>query len=204
MPLTPTSPQALDVASGFSPPHRRAVLAQLVRFTGIGIVMTLAYLVLYTALQGTLGMQGANVVAWVATAVADTSANRRLTFKVTGRRGAARAQAESLLVFATGAVITSGSLFVLTALVASPGQVLQLAVLVGANVAAGLLRFTLLRRWVFAPRRLARQIHRPATDRAQMPSSRGHAGAPRLLMTDLIEDWHMTRTPLLAAWRTPR
>lgn len=122
--------------------------------------MTLAYLVLYAALQGTLGMQGANVVAWVATAVADTAANRRLTFGVSGRPGAVRAQAESLLVFGTGMVITGGSLLVLEAVVASPGEVLQLGVLVGANVVAGLLRFTLLRHWVFAPRRLARRTSR--------------------------------------------
>jgi putative flippase GtrA len=136
--------------------------------------MTFVYLVLYAALQGTLGMQGANVVAWVATAVADTSANRRLTFEVTGRRGAARAQAESLLVFATGAVITSGSLLVLTALVAGPGQVLQLAVLVVANVAAGLLRFTLLRRWVFAPQVPADRRHQRRDRRGQ--GEVGHHG----------------------------
>ena len=139
------------------PGAHRGVLLQLVRFTGIGIVMTLAYLALYAALQGVLGMQGANVVAWLATAVADTAANRRLTFGVSGRGGAARAQTEGLLVFAMGLVITSGSLLAVGLVVASPGVVLQMGVLVGANVAAGLLRFRLLRGWVFAPRRLARR-----------------------------------------------
>lgn len=51
---------------------------------------------------GPLGMQEANVVAWVAIAVADTSANQLLTFGVSGRACAARAQAEGLLVFGTG------------------------------------------------------------------------------------------------------
>jgi putative flippase GtrA len=117
--------------------------------------MTLAYLGMYAALNPAMGMQVANVVAWVATAVADTSANRRLTFGVRGRAGAARAQAESLLVFGTGMLITSGSLLALGAVVASPGQLLQLAVLVLGNIVAGLLRFLLLRFWVFAPTRLS-------------------------------------------------
>ena len=116
--------------------------------------MTLAYLVLFVALRGTFGAQGANLVAWLVTAVADTAANRRLTFGLSGRPGAARSQVEGLLVFGTGMLITSGALFALAAL-ARPTQVLELAVLVVANVVAGLLRFSLLRQWVFAPRRLA-------------------------------------------------
>jgi putative flippase GtrA len=135
----------------------RVVIRQMVRFTGIGIVMTLAYLALYAAMRGTLGMQGANVVAWVATAVVDTSANRRLTFGVSGLTGAARAQAESLLVFGTGMIITSAALLTLGAVVANPGEAPQLAVLVGANAVSALLRFMLLRHWVFGPRRLARR-----------------------------------------------
>jgi putative flippase GtrA len=154
-PTAPAAPHATDL-SVRSP----SVLGQLGRFTGIGTVMTLAYLALYAALQAPLGMQGANAVAWVVTAVADTSANRRLTFGLTGREGAARAQAEGLVVFGTGAAITSGSLLVLAAVAGTPGELLQLAVLVAANLAAGLLRFALLRRWVFAPWR--RTAHRPS------------------------------------------
>lgn len=166
--LTPPLPHAVNVSCipGASTRSFRALVSQLLQFTGIGVLMTLAYLALYAALQGTLSSQEANAVAWVATAVADTSANRRLTFGVSGRRGAARAQAESLLVFATGALITSGSLLALDALVASPSEVLQVAGLVGANAVAGVLRFTLLRCWVFAPWRLRRRIptvHAPSS-----------------------------------------
>lgn len=133
---------------------RRPVLRQLVRFTAIGAVMTLAYLGLYVLLRHALSAQAANAVAWVATAMVDTAANRRMTFGLSGRRGAARAQVEGLLVFGTGLAITSGSLLLLAASVpdASPG--LEYAVVVVANVVAGLLRFFLLRHWVFAPRRL--------------------------------------------------
>ena len=131
----------------------RAVGEQLAWFTGIGVVMTLAYLALYAALRLVTGAQAANAIAWVVTAVADTSANRRYTFGVRGRPGAARAQVEGLLVFGVGLAITSGSLVVLEQLVASPGRTLEVAVLAGADVVAGLLRFVLLRWWVFSPGR---------------------------------------------------
>jgi putative flippase GtrA len=147
------------------------------RFTAIGIGMTLAYLALYAALRGSLGIQGANVVAWVATAVADTSANRRLTFGISGRPGAARAQAQSLLVFGTGMLITSGSLLTLTTVVASPGQVLQLGTLVTANIAAGLLRFTMLRCWVFASWR-AHPTHFVAHGAPAAPQARSRGTEP--------------------------
>ena len=90
---------------------------------------------------------------------------------MSGRNGAARAQVEGLLVFASGMAITSGSLLALDALVASPGQVLELGVLLGANVVAGLLRFLLLRSWVFAPAR--RPMHPFARIRRRRPVPRG-------------------------------
>ena len=43
-----------------------------------------------------MGAQAANVVALLVTAVANTAANRRLTFGVRGRDGAARHQVQGL------------------------------------------------------------------------------------------------------------
>jgi putative flippase GtrA len=120
----------------------------------IGGITTLAYLGLYALLRGVLGAQPANAMAWIVTAIADTAANRRFTFGISGRPGAVRAQGEGLLVFGLGLVITSGSLFALDALVAQPERRLELGVLLAANLVAGLLRFLLLRTWVFAPRRM--------------------------------------------------
>ena len=157
MPPSLLERDAVEVPAGRRPVSRESLadpLRQLAHFTGIGVAMTLGYLVLYAALRATLGAQGANLVAWLLTAVADTWANRRVTFGVSGRNGAARAQLEGLLVFGSGMAITSGSLSALDALVASPAQLVELGVLVGANVVAGLLRFVLLRSWVFAPARL--------------------------------------------------
>jgi putative flippase GtrA len=131
---------------------KTGLLRQLVRFSVVGVVSTLAYLVLYSLLRNGLGAQGANFVALGLTAIGNTAANRRFTFGVRGKHGAARHQFEGLIVFGLGLALTSGSLAVLHALTA-PGRALELAVLVLANLAATVLRFLLLRGWVFHPRR---------------------------------------------------
>jgi putative flippase GtrA len=128
---------------------------QLARFVAIGVTSTLAYLVLYLALRGTVGAQAANLVALLLTAVANTAANRRLTFGVAGRRGAARHQLQGLVVFGLGLALTSGALALLSAASARPSRPVEAAVLVGANLAATVLRFLLFRAWVFRPGRAA-------------------------------------------------
>jgi len=122
---------------------------QLVRFVAVGIVSTLAYLVLFSLLRHGVSAQPANFVALLTTAVANTAANRRLTFGITGRRHAGRHQAQGLFVFALGLGLTSGSLFALHALTPTPAPATELAVLVLANLAATVLRFVALRAWMF-------------------------------------------------------
>ena len=128
------------------------LLRQLVRFAVVGIASTLAYLLLFSLLRTGMGAQPANLLALGVTAVANTAANRRFTFGVRGRALAGRHQFEGLLVFGLGLAGTSGSLAVLNGLT-TPGRALELAVLVAANLAATVLRFLLLRGWVFHPRR---------------------------------------------------
>jgi putative flippase GtrA len=126
----------------------RSLLGQGVRFSAIGILSTLAYLGLFLLLRP-LGPQSANLIALLVTAVANTAANRRFTFGVRGSVGAVRHQFEGLVVFAVGLALTSGSLAVLH-WVADPARVVELAILVLANLAATVLRFVLLRNWVFS------------------------------------------------------
>ncbi|MFU8876084.1 glycosyltransferase [Micromonospora sp. SL4-19] len=118
---------------------------QLVRFAAIGVASTLAYLALFVLARGPLGAQPANLLALLVTAVGNTAANRRLTFGVTGRRHAGRHHLQGLVAFALGLALTSGSLALLHAGSGSPPGVLELVVLVAANLAATALRFTLLR-----------------------------------------------------------
>ncbi|MET7968967.1 glycosyltransferase [Micromonospora sp. NPDC005305] len=118
---------------------------QLARFAVVGVASTLAYLALFVLARGPLGAQPANLLALLVTAVANTAANRRLTFGVTGRRHAGRHHLQGLLAFALGLALTSGSLAVLHVTAGTPPRALELSVLVGANLAATVLRFTLLR-----------------------------------------------------------
>ena len=122
---------------------------QLVRFVAIGVVSTLAYVVLYSLLRLGMDAQLANMLALLATAIANTAANRRVTFGITGRRHAARHQLQGLIVFGLGLALTSGSLAVLHAVSATPPTTVELSVLVVANLAATVLRFVLLRVWMF-------------------------------------------------------
>ncbi|MFQ1000457.1 glycosyltransferase [Modestobacter sp. SSW1-42] len=125
------------------------LVGQAVRFAGIGVLSTLAYLVLFVALRHVVDAQPANLVALLVTAVANTAANRRITFGIRGGPGAGRAQVQGLVVFVLGLVLTSGTLAVLHSLTDSPARSTELLLLVAANALATLLRFLLLRGWVF-------------------------------------------------------
>ena len=137
----PLSPSTPEVPAG--------LFRQLVRFAAIGVLSTAAYLLLFLLAHPALGAQGANLFALLVTAVANTAANRRLTFGIAGRRHAGRHQLQGLAVFGLGLTLTSGSLAALHAAQPVPHRALELTVLVVANLAATGLRFVLLRGWVF-------------------------------------------------------
>ncbi|MFH8559023.1 glycosyltransferase [Streptomyces celluloflavus] len=122
---------------------------QLVGFCVVGALSTLLYLGLYSLFRLGVGPQLSNACALLVSAVVNTAANRRLTFGVRGRDRAVRHQAQGLVVFAIGLVLTSGSLAALDAATGRPSHGTELAVLVAANLAATVLRFLLLRAWVF-------------------------------------------------------
>jgi putative flippase GtrA/glycosyltransferase involved in cell wall biosynthesis len=124
------------------------LFGQAVRFAAVGVLSTLAYLVLFLTLRSGVGAQAANLLALFLTAVGNTALNRRYTFGVRGS-GAARHQAQGLIVFALGLAVTSGSLAALNTLTASPPRAAEITVLVVANLVATALRFVLFREWVF-------------------------------------------------------
>ncbi|MEU3303144.1 glycosyltransferase [Streptomyces sp. NPDC006678] len=126
---------------------------QLVGFCVVGGLSTLFYLLLYSLFRTGAGPQPANAAALLVSAVANTAANRRLTFGVRGRERVMRHQAQGLVVFAIGLALTSGSLAALDAAAGSPSHGTELAVLIVANLAATVLRFLLFRAWVFPDRR---------------------------------------------------
>jgi putative flippase GtrA len=130
----------------------KGLARQLVGFCVVGGLSTLFYLLLYTGFRSLTGSQTANALALLVSAVANTAANRRLTFGVRGRGGAVRHQAQGLVVFGIGLALTSGSLLALNAATTHPAHSTELAVLIAANLAATVLRFLLFRAWVFPDR----------------------------------------------------
>jgi putative flippase GtrA len=128
------------------------MVGQLVRFCIVGVVSTVAYALLYLALRPAMGAQAANLTALLLTAIGNTAANRAFTFGIRDRFGMARHQIQGLMIFAFGLAITSGALFVLHRVDPGVDRVVELLVLVVANLVATLVRFLALR-WVFGANR---------------------------------------------------
>ncbi|MEZ5123102.1 MAG: bifunctional glycosyltransferase family 2/GtrA family protein [Solirubrobacterales bacterium] len=129
---------------------RLACATTVARFLGVGVASTLAYALLYLLLRGGLGAQPANALALAITAVANTAANRRLTFGVRGRRGLLRQHVLGAIVYLITVGLTAGALVALHAVESSPARALEVAVLVTASLAATATRYVALRVWVFA------------------------------------------------------
>jgi putative flippase GtrA len=122
---------------------------QIAGFTAIGLASTVAYLLLFLLLRSVMPAQAANALSLLVTAVANTAANRRLTFGIRGRAQAARHQVKGLIAFAIGLGLTSGALAGLHGAAPAAGRGTEVSVLVVANLVATVLRFVLFRSWVF-------------------------------------------------------
>lgn len=129
--------------------------AQVLRFAAVGVASTAAYTLLYVALRTAMPAQAANALTLLLTAIANTAANRRFTFAVRGRDRAVRHQVQGLVVFGLALSLTSGSIAALHVLAPGAPRSAELAVLTAANLLATVLRFVLLRVWVFRARRTA-------------------------------------------------
>lgn len=125
---------------------------RLTRFLGIGVLSTIAYALLFLALAGTLGSAAASAVALTLTALANTAANRRLTFAIRGRERLVRHHLGGLVVFAIALALTDGSLAILHHLVAHPSRMLELTVLIAASLCATATRYAGMSTWVFGSR----------------------------------------------------
>jgi putative flippase GtrA len=157
------SPPGLHVHPDGLRNGRGQLVSQLARFIVVGVASTVAYVLLYLLLRGVMGAQAANALSLLITAVANTAANRRLTFGIRGRAHAARHQARGLIAFGIGLAITSGALVALHAVTARPGRAAEVIVLVAANLVATVVRFALYRSWVFRGRARRRWPARQAS-----------------------------------------
>ncbi|MFE4974948.1 GtrA family protein [Kitasatospora sp. NPDC056651] len=134
-----------DESAGAPRPVRR----QLPSFLVIGVLSTLFYLALFVLMRLATPPQAANLVALAVSAVANTAANRRFTFGITGSDGAVRHQLQGAVAFLIGLGLSSGALALLDAAVPHASRVVEVTGLVAANGLATVARFVLLKLWVF-------------------------------------------------------
>ncbi len=118
---------------------------QLVRFASIGVVSSVLFAVLFAVLRSSLGAAAADVVALGACAVANTAANRRLTFAAHGPRHRARQYATGLALNALPLAATLAALAALSATGVDSTAALTIG-LTFVSASAALVRFVLLRR----------------------------------------------------------
>ncbi|WP_406637126.1 glycosyltransferase [Pseudarthrobacter quantipunctorum] len=135
------------------PQSRPSFFGQVIRFGMVGGVSTVAFALLFLLFQGPLGAQQANFFALLLTAIGNTAANRRFTFGINGPERLFTQQFQGLVVFALAWSITSSSLLALHAIAPNSSSTMELVTLTGANVLATLMRFVLLRVWVFRVRK---------------------------------------------------
>ncbi len=151
----------------------RTMRAEIVFFAVIGALSTVLHLGGFGLLREVVASApAANAVALLVAAVANTWANRRWTFAVRGRSGAARHQVQGLVVFATTLGMTTAGLTLLqTAMPEAPTSVESLVVAV-TTAAATAMKFLAMKLWVFAPESLRPAPPRPCAAESVGPTGR--------------------------------
>jgi len=121
---------------------------ELRRYASVGLVSTMAYLVLYLLLLHSLGSYGANALALALCTVGNTVAHARFTFAPRSPVGLRHVIAVGLGGFAIGVGFTTLALGLAGVLGTTSPTEEVVAIVVGTAVAA-LVRFVLLQAWSF-------------------------------------------------------
>jgi putative flippase GtrA len=133
-------------------PARNQVAAdQLLRFAGVGAVSTLGYLFLFVAWRPIVGTLGANALALAICTFFNTAVHRELSRNMYGSSHKGRLVGVAIGLLAISLGLTTLALLAAQALSANSLAVALVAVTL-ANGAASVLRFAILRAWVFRPR----------------------------------------------------
>jgi glycosyltransferase involved in cell wall biosynthesis len=138
---------------------RLVASTSVARFMAVGVASTVAYALLFLLLRGFLPGQMANLLALAVTAVANTAANRRLTFGVRGSDGLARQHAAGFLVFVLSVALTSGTLAVLNGLAPGASRWEEAVLLAITSAGATVARYMALRTVVFSSISRTREVN---------------------------------------------
>ena len=115
------------------------------------MVSTVVFAALFALLDGPLGAIGADVIALLVCAFANTAANRRLTFALRGRAGRVRHYAAGTALGLLPLGLTLAALARAVRARHDPSLAVTLVTLTATNLLATTARFLLLRNWVFRP-----------------------------------------------------
>ena len=147
----PTAARARSLEAMFK---TRLGIRQPLMFAAIGVLSTIAYVLIYAALREIASAHVSNLLALAITTLANTQANRHFTFGVRGRAGLFADHLGGLAAFGVALAISSASISLLQLTVGAPGVGLEIAVLGFGNVIAAITRFVLLRLWLERHQRL--------------------------------------------------
>jgi len=120
---------------------------QVLTFASIGVASTIAYAILYALLRVFASPAVANVLALVMTSLGNTAANRRLTFVVRSGNGFWKDQVAGMGALGVAIAMTTAAIALLHVTAPHAGVAAEIALLTGANAAATITRFYLLRLW---------------------------------------------------------
>lgn len=124
---------------------------QATAFALVGVASTVLHLGLFALLRQEVASAAlANAVALLVATVANTSWNRRWTFGVRGRVGAARQQVQALVVFAMTLALTTAGLGLLHAVTPSAPTWVETGAVAVMTAVSTVLKFVLMRTWIFA------------------------------------------------------
>ncbi len=143
---------------------------QLLRFAGVGVVSTLGYLFLFVAWRPLVGPFGANALAMAIATLFNTAVHRELSRTTDGqdRRGRLYAVAGGLFAVSVGLT----SLGLAAAQWIAPSSLLaEVIAITVANAFGAIVRFAVLRAWIFRPSERRGDASAPRVTRQVPPTA---------------------------------
>lgn len=124
--------------------------AQILHFIDVGLISTVLYATIFLFGSQVVSAATANIIALLLSTVANTALNRSHTFGVRSPHRRLTAQVKGLAAFCLCLAFTSAGLAVADGFTGAWASIGTLALLTAANLAATVVRFVLMRTWVFA------------------------------------------------------